>query len=460
MKVRRTASTSASVSASASQASKKNASRTSGGGFLPGTEQGAAQLMQLQQTLGNQAVAQMMKAQAGAASPGELTARKSAANDTGMPDDLKAGLENLSGMDLSDVRVHYNSDKPARINAMAYTQGSDIHIAPGQERHLPHEGWHTVQQKQGRVRTTRQAKGMPVNDSGDLEREADRMGERAARPSAAASEVANASGNGSNAALEEADGPASSADAPIQGVFVLGKSYKPKYDDILIFVDGMELELERDRSYRVKGFDFHGNVVLYEKFSGLEFRIENDMDDHFTIVDENEILDHVTNQNNAPDPEVHNNGGEDMTVEPSQPEFVGLSQETAQTWEKQYYKSGCWLATLAVIYKTRQEKLEKDLNWKQEDMFGVLSGELLTITRTLGRPLTYLPGGDLERDIVVGLLAGGIPILIGVPEHAMILFAATPDGQRVRIWDPANGSIQEIKYETMMKVLEDAYFLM
>ena len=32
-------------------------------------------------------------------------------NNTGMPDNLKAGVENLSGIDMSDVRVHYNSIK-------------------------------------------------------------------------------------------------------------------------------------------------------------------------------------------------------------------------------------------------------------------------------------------------------------------------------------------------------------
>jgi len=28
-------------------------------------------------------------------------------NRTGMPDNLKAGVESLSGMDMSDIRVHY-----------------------------------------------------------------------------------------------------------------------------------------------------------------------------------------------------------------------------------------------------------------------------------------------------------------------------------------------------------------
>ena len=67
-------------------------------------------------------------------------------NMTGMPDHLKAGVESLSGFSMDDVRVHYNSDKPATVQALAYTQGTDIHVAPGQEQHLPHEVWHVAQQ--------------------------------------------------------------------------------------------------------------------------------------------------------------------------------------------------------------------------------------------------------------------------------------------------------------------------
>jgi len=100
-------------------------------------------------------------------------------NRTGLPDTLKSGVESLSGFSLDDVRVHYNSPKPAGLSALAYTQGTDIHVAPGQERHLPHEAWHVVQQKQGRVKTTFQMKGIAINDESGLESEADVMGMKA-----------------------------------------------------------------------------------------------------------------------------------------------------------------------------------------------------------------------------------------------------------------------------------------
>ena len=98
-------------------------------------------------------------------------------NNTGLPDNLKAGVESLSGFSMDDVKVHYNSSQPATVQALAYTQGTDIHVAPGQERHLPHEAWHVAQQLAGRVEPTTEVGGMPVNDN--IEHEADVMGARA-----------------------------------------------------------------------------------------------------------------------------------------------------------------------------------------------------------------------------------------------------------------------------------------
>jgi hypothetical protein len=102
------------------------------------------------------------------------------ANNTGLPNQLKSGIESLSGHSMDDVKVHYNSSKPAQLNAHAYAQGTDIHVASGQEKHLPHEAWHVVQQKQGRVRPTMQLKAkVNINDDKSLEKEADVMGARA-----------------------------------------------------------------------------------------------------------------------------------------------------------------------------------------------------------------------------------------------------------------------------------------
>lgn len=93
-------------------------------------------------------------------------------NKTGVPDQLLAKIEELSGMDLSDVRVYYNSDKPQQIGALAYADGHKIYIAPGEEAHLEEELWHVVQQKQGRVKATMEVNGAKISDKESLEREA------------------------------------------------------------------------------------------------------------------------------------------------------------------------------------------------------------------------------------------------------------------------------------------------
>jgi len=105
-------------------------------------------------------------------------------NKTGIPDGLKSGMESVSGISLNDVTVHRNSNKPAQLQAHAYAQGTDIHLGPGQEKHLPHEAWHVVQQKQGRVQATTQGNGnVPINDNPSLEREATQMGQKALKES-------------------------------------------------------------------------------------------------------------------------------------------------------------------------------------------------------------------------------------------------------------------------------------
>ena len=116
---------------------------------------------------------------AGAAATAVTAVTTAAPNRTGMPDGLKSGIESMSGLDLSDVRVHADSSAPAQINALAYAQGNDIHLASGQEQHLPHEAWHVVQQRQGRVQPTLQLAGVGVNDDVALEAEADVMGAKA-----------------------------------------------------------------------------------------------------------------------------------------------------------------------------------------------------------------------------------------------------------------------------------------
>ncbi len=90
-------------------------------------------------------------------------------NLTGIPTQMKLDFEQRSGLSFDDVRVHYNSDKPAQLQALAYTQGTQVYVGPGQERHLPHELGHVVQQKHENIKADTVYNGVPINTSQYLE---------------------------------------------------------------------------------------------------------------------------------------------------------------------------------------------------------------------------------------------------------------------------------------------------
>lgn len=98
-------------------------------------------------------------------------------NRTGIPTVLKERMEQSTGLSFDDVRVNYNSKMPAKLDALAYTQGNRVEIGPGQERYLPHELGHVVQQKLGLVRANeRHSSGALLNTDAGLERQADEIG--------------------------------------------------------------------------------------------------------------------------------------------------------------------------------------------------------------------------------------------------------------------------------------------
>ena len=101
--------------------------------------------------------------------------KPSTENLTGIPIQMKMDFEHRSGLSFDDVRVHYNSDKPAKVGALAYTQGNQVHIGPGQERYLKHELGHVVQQKIAQIPTSGYRNGYRVNTSHHLEYMADHI---------------------------------------------------------------------------------------------------------------------------------------------------------------------------------------------------------------------------------------------------------------------------------------------
>ncbi len=105
-----------------------------------------------------------------------------------MPEEVQTKMENSFGTSFGGVNIHQNDESATQMGALAYTQGNNVHFAPGQynpssqkgQELLGHELTHVVQQREGRVQPTKQGKGMSVNDSPALEHEADVMGKKAA----------------------------------------------------------------------------------------------------------------------------------------------------------------------------------------------------------------------------------------------------------------------------------------
>lgn len=119
---------------------------------------------------------------------GKFPVQRQAENQTGIPDDVRQRMESSFGTDFSSVRVHPDSSQAPDVGALAYTQGTDIHFAPGQfkpdtsvgQQLLGHELTHVIQQSEGRVQPTTEIGGMAVNDDVSLEQEADVLGAKAA----------------------------------------------------------------------------------------------------------------------------------------------------------------------------------------------------------------------------------------------------------------------------------------
>ncbi len=106
----------------------------------------------------------------------------------GLPRDLQSNMENSFGTDFSNVKIHKNSNRATELNALAFTQGENVHFAPGEfnpnskkgRELIGHEFTHVVQQRSGVVNPTSvQEKGINLNNDKGLEVAADSLGEKA-----------------------------------------------------------------------------------------------------------------------------------------------------------------------------------------------------------------------------------------------------------------------------------------
>lgn len=124
-------------------------------------------------------------------SPGDSPSEGGGSGNSGnLPGHIQAKMENSFGHDFSNVNIDANSSEATEMGAQAFAQGNNIGFAPGKfnpesnsgQALLGHELSHVVQQREGRVKPTVQAKsGAPINDDPGLEKEADQQGAQAAR---------------------------------------------------------------------------------------------------------------------------------------------------------------------------------------------------------------------------------------------------------------------------------------
>ncbi len=109
-------------------------------------------------------------------------------NTEGISEGVLQKMENSFGEDFSDVKLFTNSQSAQDLEALAYTQGNEIHFAPGEDPYsnkgqeiLGHELSHVIQQREDRVETTHQEQGQNINNNDHLEKEADTQGRKAAQ---------------------------------------------------------------------------------------------------------------------------------------------------------------------------------------------------------------------------------------------------------------------------------------
>jgi len=322
-----------------------------------------------------------------------------------MPPAVQQRMESFFGARFGDVRIHIGP-QPASIGATAFTHGSHIHFAPGQydaasprmQHLLAHELAHVVQQRAGRVRNPF-GSGVAVVHDALLEAEAERMAHRAA-------------------ALQF------KRRAPIQCQFVLTKSYRPRRGDIEVRMVGAPNIVDRldtAKTYRVKGFTFDGRHVLYDATVGLEWLVDSNRHGDFD--------------------EVH------VAPAPPEPSFVGFTDAGANRWEKQITPRGCWFAAMAVLCgKTHHQMLDR-LKWKEDALYSITMREIPELGQLLTVPVERIDWKSPEA--LYSAVNSGKPVMLGVPDHVVVVYAVSMDKTLAAIWDP-NGP--QLKVWTMEQV--------
>jgi hypothetical protein len=205
--------------------------------------------------------------------------------------------------------------------------------------------------------------------------------------------------------------------------FVMSSFYRPRTDDVTGWLLGeednkpfMEDQLSSRQVYRVSGFDFKGNVILWDKQAGTKFLVDKGLSDWFDFVSE---------------------------------PMAGLQDSIARNWQRQARPTDCWFAAIAILDGRTQQELrlhmQQNWNWGDDAFYSINSmATLCEFGEMIGCRLKPVSHTSIDELYVA---VNRSPVILGVPEHVVVLYAVTLNKQTIRIWDPANGQIRNLNWE-------------
>ncbi|MCX2732779.1 DUF4157 domain-containing protein [Saccharopolyspora sp. NFXS83] len=136
----------------------------------------AEELLHLQRTLGNAAVAQLIQRRMAPPEPAPepVWSGDDVLKSSGKPMDapVRQEMESRLGENFSDVRLHTGATaqrSASEIGARAYTSGNNVVLGSGaSDKHtLAHELTHVIQQRSGPVAGTDNGNGLKISDPSD-----------------------------------------------------------------------------------------------------------------------------------------------------------------------------------------------------------------------------------------------------------------------------------------------------
>ena len=213
-------------------------------------------VVELQRTVGNAAVVQLLADEEAAGAPSPVLDVVGRGGGQSLEPGLRTGMEAALGADLGDVRVHTDGQAAASaqaVQAQAYTVGDDVVFGPGKyqpgspegQRTLAHELTHVVQQRQGPVAGTPTGDGIALSDPSDsFERAAESNAERITSGAGGAGPVPapDGAGTGTGTGTGPVPGPDGTVqrqggtdelaeEEPVQGLWVQRAAAVPAEDE-------------------------------------------------------------------------------------------------------------------------------------------------------------------------------------------------------------------------------------